>query len=131
MLKKNHAVRCGQPFNIHTRPESKRKKHDQYKDHYDARQSDIQILTKRNLRVTIPETSIISSGAKDKQAIQRGAEQTSNSARRGTNKQLSEARSIQAIRGAAGQTSNCVFDQSSAFVAKIIYALFRRDPCMT
>ena len=73
----------------------------------------------------------ISSGAKDKQAIQRGAEQTSNSARRGTNKELSEARNIQAIRGAAGQTSNCVFDQSSAFVAKIIYALFRRDPCMT
>jgi len=52
-----------------------------------------------------------SSGAKDKQAIQRGAEQTSNSARRGTNTQLSEARNIQAIRGAAGQTSNCVFDE--------------------
>jgi len=74
---------------------------------------------------------ITSLGAKDKQTIQRGAEQTSNLARRGTNKQLSEARNIQAIRGAAGQTSNCVFDRSSAFVAKIIYALFRRDPCMT
>jgi len=48
----------------------------------------------------------ISSGAKDKQAIQRGAEQTSNSARRGTNKQLSEAQNIQAIQRGAEQTSN-------------------------
>jgi len=63
-------------------------------------------------------------GAKDKQAIQRGAEQTSNSARRGTINQLSEARHIQAFRRVAGQTSNCVFDQSLAFVAQIIYALF-------
>jgi len=53
----------------------------------------------------------ITSGSYDKQAIQRGAEQTSNSARRETNKQLSEAGNIQAIRGAAGEASNCVFDE--------------------
>jgi len=46
------------------------------------------------VRTSLQKRMMNSSGAKDKQAIQRGAEQTSNSARRGTNKQLSEARNI-------------------------------------